>query len=354
MRIAQVAPLYESVPPTRYGGTERVVSYLTEELVRRGHEVTLFASGDSVTGARLVAAVPRALRLSGDAKDPYALHLAALLDVYDHADDFDVIHLHTDYVGLPLTRGVPTPTVLTLHGRLDISDVHPVYRAFPHVAFCSISTAQRAPVPDVSWAATVHHGLPRDLYRFGPGGGYLLFVGRISPEKKPDAAIRIARAAGLPLVIAAKVDPADRAYWETVVQPLVAQPGVRFVGEVGESGKEELLRGARALLFPVDWPEPFGLVLIEALACGTPVIARCRGSVPEIVDEGETGFVCETDDEMVEAAGRLGRIDRHACRRTFERRFSVEHMVDAYEAVYERACGAGEEPAELPRFASGD
>jgi glycosyltransferase involved in cell wall biosynthesis len=230
--------------------------------------------------------------------------------------------------------------VLTLHGRLDIPDVHPVYRAFPNVAYCSISDAQRDPLPDLPWAATVHHGLPPDLYRFDPtGGSYLLFVGRVSPEKQPDAAIRIARAAGVRLVMAAKVDPADRRYWEDTIQPMLG-PGVDFIGEVDDRGKEELLRGASALLFPVDWPEPFGLVLIEALACGTPVVARRRGSVPEIIDDGETGFVCETEAELIAAVRRVGTIDRHACRRAFDTRFAVDRMVEAYVAVYEEVGGA--------------
>lgn len=335
MRIAEVAPLYESVPPRGYGGTERVVSYLTEELVARGHEVTLFASGDSVTRARLVPVCPEGLRLSGRRVDAVALHLAMLLQVYGRAREFDVVHCHTDYLGLPLVRQAALPTVVTLHGRLDLEEAHPVYRAFPEAAFVSVSDAQRAPLAGVGWAATVHHGLPRDLFRFHPGPGrYLLFLGRISPEKCPDAAIRIAVAAGMPLRIAAKVDPADQVYFAQVVRPLLGHPLVEFVGEVNERGKEELLAHAAALLFPVDWPEPFGLVMIEALACGTPVIARRRGSVPDIVANGVTGFVCETEDEMVAAVAKLPRLRRAACRDAFERRFTAARMADDYLAVF--------------------
>jgi glycosyltransferase involved in cell wall biosynthesis len=337
MRIAQVAPLFERVPPHAYGGTERVVSYVTEELVARGHSVTLFASGDSITRARLVAGCPESLRLNAPLRDPVAVHIAMLLDVYARAAEFDVIHCHTDYLGLPLTRGAAAPTVLTLHGRLDMPDVHPLYRAFPDVSFVSISDAQRAPLTGVRWAATVHHGLPRTLYRFhDTPGKYLAFLGRISPEKCPDAAIRIAVRAGIPLRIAAKVDRPDRDYFDTVVRPLLDHPLVEFLGEVSDRDKEALLGGALAMLFPVDWPEPFGMVVIEALACGTPVVARRRGSVPELVDEGRTGFVCETEDEMVAALGRIGSIDRATCRAEFERRFSAEAMVDGYLGVFER------------------
>ena len=341
MRIAQVAPLFERVPPHAYGGTERVVSYLTEELVARDHAVTLFASGDSITHARLVAGCPESLRLNAPLRDPIAVHIAMLLDVYARAAEFDVIHCHTDYLGLTLTRGAATPTVLTLHGRLDMPDVHPLYRAFPDVSFVSISDAQRAPVGAFRWAATVHHGLPRTLYRFHPSAGrYLAFIGRISPEKCPDAAIRVAIRAGLPLRIAAKVDRPDRDYFETVVRPLLDHPLVEFLGEVSDRDKETLLGDALAMLFPVDWPEPFGMVVIEALACGTPVIARRRGSVPELVADGRTGFVCETEDEMVAAVARVDSIERTTCRAEFERRFSAEAMADGYLRVFERARSA--------------
>ncbi len=335
MRIAQVAPLFEAVPPRQYGGTERVVSYLTEALVERGHDVTLFASGDSVTAARLVPSCPRSLRLGAPGVDAVALHLNMLLDVYRRADEFDVVHCHTDYLGLPLARYAETPTVLTLHGRLDLPEAHAVYRCAPSVAFVSVSDAQRAPLTGVRWVRTIHHGLPPQLYRFQPTPGrYLAFVGRISPEKRPDAAIRIARAAGIPLKIAAKVDAADREYFDAVVRPLLAGPLVEFIGEVDDRGKQELLGGALALLFPVDWPEPFGLVLIEALACGTPVIARRRGSTPEVIRDGVTGFLCETEAEMVGAVARVDRLDRAACRAEFERRFTVDRMADAYLDAY--------------------
>jgi glycosyltransferase involved in cell wall biosynthesis len=344
MRIAQVSPLYESVPPRGYGGTERVVSYLTEELVARGHDVTLFASGDSVTRAHLAPGCPRGLRLSGGRVDAVALHLAMLLRVYERARDFDVIHCHTDYLGLPLTRQTARRTIVTLHGRLDLPEAHPVYRAFPEAAFVSVSNAQRAPLSGVTWAATVHHGLPRDLFRFHAGPGrFLLFLGRISPEKRPDAAIRTAVAAGVPLCIAAKVDPADRAYFDQVVRPLLDHPLVEFVGEIDDRTKEELLADALALLFPVDWPEPFGLVLIEALACGTPVIARRRGSVPEIIADGRTGFLCETEEEMVAAVARLHTLRRAACRETFERRFTAARMADDYLRVF-AACRSATAP----------
>jgi len=339
MRIAQVAPLFERVPPHAYGGTERVVSYLTDELVAQGHTVTLFASGDSSTKARLVPAWPRSLRLGDPSLDPVALHLDMLLRVYARAADFDVIHCHTDYLGLPLTRTSRVPTVLTLHGRLDMSETHPIYRAFPDVSFVSISHAQRAPLAGVRWAATLPHGLPRDLYGFRESSGrYLVFLGRISPEKCPDAAIRVALRAGVPLRIAAKVDTPDRRYFEEVVRPLLDHPLVEFLGEVDDRDKEELLGNALALLFPVDWPEPFGMVLIEALACGTPVIARRRGSVPEILADGRTGVVCETEDEMVAAVARVAEISRAACRAEFEQRFSAETMASGYVDVYERAC----------------
>jgi len=357
VRIAQVSPLFESVPPRRYGGTERVVSYLTEELVRRGHAVTLFASGDSVTDARLVAGAPQSLRLTDGASDGIALHLAMLLDVYQRAAEFDVIHCHTDYLGLPLARTTAVPTVLSLHGRLDLTAAHPLYRAFPEVALVSVSDEQRAPLAGVRWDGTVYHGLPEDLYTAYPGPGrHLLFLGRISPEKGADAAIRVAVRAGLPLRIAAKVDGADSEYFEQVVRPLLAHPLVEFLGEVSDRDKEVLLGEALALLFPIDWPEPFGVVLIEALACGTPVIARRRGSVPEIITDGRTGFVCETEDEMVAAVARLETLSRAACRAEFDARFTVGRMADAYLRVYQqerllarRRAAASATPLTTPR-----
>jgi glycosyltransferase involved in cell wall biosynthesis len=335
MRIAQVAPLAESVPPEGYGGTERVVSYLTEELVRLGHDVTLFATADSKTSADLEPMSPRAAR---DAElDPHLFETRMLAEAYRRADEFDIIHCHTDYLGLPLAERVGTRTVVTLHGRLDFPGLSTVLRDFPDVAYVSISDSQRAPVPDIQWVATIYHGLPRRLYSFeSESGDYLLFLGRISPEKAPDRAIRIATRAGMRLRIAAKVDAADQEYFEASVKPLLANPRVEFLGEVGGEEKLRLLANARALLFPIDWPEPFGLVMIESLACGTPVIARRRGSVPEILLDGETGFVCETDDELCDAVSRVHELDRRRCRADFERRFTDTRMAEDYVAVYDR------------------
>ena len=341
MRIAQVAPLYEAVPPKLYGGTERVVSLLTEELVRRGHEVTLFASGDSVTSARLAAVTERALRLDAASRDLLGADTIRQLDlVFGNARDFDIIHCHVDYLAYPFAGLVSTPTLHTVHGRLDLPYLTPIYRQFKHVPLVSISDAQRAPLADIGvmWAGTVHHGLPPERLTFSPTpGNYLAFLGRLSPEKQPDVAIEVARQAGLPLRIAAKVDAADREYFERVVAPLLDDPLIEFVGEIGDADKSAFLGGARALLFPIDWPEPFGLVMLEALACGTPVIARPCGSVPEVVRPGVNGFVGDTVSELVDAVRRLETLDRAECRRDFERRFSVAHMVDGYEALYREA-----------------
>jgi glycosyltransferase involved in cell wall biosynthesis len=342
MRIAQVAPLYEAVPPKLYGGTERVVSLLTEELVRKGHEVTLFASGDSVTSGRLAAVTERALRLDASSRDLLAADTIRQLDlVFGNARDFDVIHCHVDYLAYPFSGLVATPTLHTVHGRLDLPYLTPIYRQFKHVPLVSISDAQRAPLADIGvhWAGTVHHGLMPDRFVFSPeGGDYLAFLGRLSPEKQPDVAIEIAKRAGLPLRIAAKVDAADQEYFDRVLAPLLDHPLIDFVGEIGDAEKSAFLGGARALLFPIDWPEPFGLVMLEALACGTPVIARPCGSVPEVVRAGVTGFLADSLDELVTAVQRVGMIDRAQCRRDFERRFSVAHMVEGYEALYRRAC----------------
>jgi glycosyltransferase involved in cell wall biosynthesis len=342
MRIAQVAPLYEAVPPTLYGGTERVVSLLTEELVRRGHEVTLFASGDSVTSARLVAVTPRALRLDVTNRELLAAELIRQLDlVFRQAAEFDLIHCHVDYLAFPFAGLVATPTLHTVHGRLDLPYLQPLFRQFTRVPLVSISDAQRAPLAGVgvTWAGTVHHGLAPECFPFAPEPGeYLAFLGRLSPEKQPDVAIEVARRAGLPLRIAAKIDPADREYFERVVAPLLDDPLIEFIGEIGDTDKAAFLGGARALLFPIDWPEPFGLVMIEAMACGTPVIARPCGSVPEVVQPGVSGFIADTVPELVDAVKRIDTIDRARCRRDFEERFSVAHMVDGYEALYRRAC----------------
>ena len=339
MRIAMMAPLYESVPPSCYGGTERVVWWLAEELLRRGHHVTLFATGDSRCSAELVPVVERALRTAskGTLIDPIALHLAAARMARARADEFDLIHSHIDFIGFPAFDRSPVPVVTTMHGRLDIEGLTEIHRSY-RSPVVSISDSQRAPLPAANWVGTVYHGLPMDLYSFGEGrGDYVLFLGRISPEKAPDVAIRVARRAGIRLVIAAKVDAADRTYFETVVEPLLRDgDGVEYIGEVGDQRKIELLRDARALLFPVCWPEPFGLVMIEAMACGAPVVARRFGSVPEVVRGGRTGFICDDEDELVAALGRLDEIDRRDCRRWVEDRFSVTRMAADYEALYRR------------------
>jgi glycosyltransferase involved in cell wall biosynthesis len=336
MKIAQVAPLTESVPPKFYGGTERVVSHLVEELVRRRHEVTLFASGDSRTSARLVPVTDGALRLSG-CQDAIAPHVLMLEHVMRRASDFDIIHFHVAPLHFPLARRSVTPHVTTLHGRLDLSELAPLFREYQDIPCVSISDAQRAPLPQANWVATVKHGLPSHLLSFEPGpGSYLAFLGRISPEKRVDRAIAIARAARQPLRIAAKVDPADSRYFEREIRPLLDDPLVDFIGEIDDHRKREFLSQARALLFPIDWPEPFGLVMIEALACGTPVVAFRGGSVDEVLDDGLTGFIVETVEEAVAAVGRVDAIDRRTCRAVFEQRFSVGRMAEQYLEVYQR------------------
>jgi glycosyltransferase involved in cell wall biosynthesis len=337
LRIAQVAPLHERVPPKLYGGTERVVGALTDELVRRGHQVTLFASGDSQTSGDLTSPVDRALRLDPDAGDPVAAHVLELAQVFERADEFDLIHCHVDYLAFPFGRLVRTPTVHTLHGRLDLPHFVPLFRHLRDVAVVSISDAQRAPLRslDVNWVGTVHHGVALESYPYDEeGGDYLAFLGRISPEKRPDLAIAVAKRLAIPLRIAAKVDPKDRAYFDTEIRPMLDDPLIQFVGEIDETAKAKFLGGAMALLFPIDWPEPFGLVVIEAMACGTPVVARPCGSVPELIDAGRTGFVVDTFDELVDAVKRVRTLDRAACRRHVEARFSIRRMVDDYESVY--------------------
>jgi glycosyltransferase involved in cell wall biosynthesis len=342
LRIAQLAPLYERVPPRLYGGTERMVSYITEELVRRGHEVTLFASGDSRTSARLVPCCDQALRLSGKPQLGASFQLAMLAQAYDNdRERFDLVHSHIDYWSFPFSGITGTPTVTTMHGRMDVEDLHPVYQHFPQAAIVSISDSQRLPLPNLNWVATVYHGLPRDLLRFNPRPGqYLAFIGRISPEKRPDLAIEVARRSGIPLKIAAKVDVVDREYFETVIKPLIRPPHVEYIGEVNDVEKSEFLGGARALLFPIDWPEPFGLAMVEALACGTPVIARPYGSVPEVMKPGVSGIVADGIDEMVAAVHKVESLPREQCRAYFEERFTVEKMVDKYEQVYARLIGS--------------
>src|SRR5262245_16471765 len=337
MKIAQVSPLYESVPPEQYGGTERVVSYLTEELVRLGHEVTLFASGDSITSAELVACCPRSLRADKGCLDPLARHYLMLEEVFNRAPQFDLVHFHIDYLHFPLSRRSKISQLTTLHGRLDIPDLAHIYRQFHDMPLVSISDAQRRPIPSAGWLGTVHHGLPEDLFRLHEApGDYLAFLGRISPEKRVDRAIEIAKRAGMPLKIAAKVDKADGDYFEAVIKPLLDHPLVEFIGEVGGKEKEEFLGNAYALLFPIDWPEPFGLVMIEAMACGSPVIAWRHGSVPEVMEDGVAGFVVEGMGEAMLAVERLANFDRRRCRRAFERRFTAGRMAEDYINIYER------------------
>jgi glycosyltransferase involved in cell wall biosynthesis len=339
MRIAQVAPLYESIPPKLYGGTERVVSYLTEELVRMGHEVTLFASGDSETRARLVPICHKALRLSGCAV-PLSHHVLMIERLWQTADAFDIIHAHVDYLIFPMARRMPTPVLTTLHGRLDLPDLAPLFEEFRRMPVISISNAQRTPLPGANWIRTVYHGLPGGLH--GPGAGkgeYLAFVGRICHEKRVDAAIRMAIRAGMPLKIAAKVDDVDVKYFRSEIEPLLSHPLVEYVGEIDEERKRSFLGDAYAMLFPIEWPEPFGLAMIEAMACGTPVIARRYGSVPEIVEHGVTGFIFETEEEAVESIEKAGSLDRKRIRDAFETRFLASRMageyLEAYTAVLE-------------------
>jgi len=339
MKIAQIAPLAERVPPKLYGGTERIVSYLTDELVRQGHDVTLFASGDSRTLAHLVPCSHVALRFNPDMRDPIPYHVMMLEQVRQRADEFDVLHFHIDMLHFPLVREFAGRTVTTLHGRLDLPDLVPFYRTFPEFPLVSISNDQRAPMPPVNWAGTVYHGLPADLLPFSAEatGGYLAFLGRISPEKRPDRAIEIAAKAGMTLKIAAKVDKADQAYWDETIAPLVARyDHVEFVGEINEQQKARFLGDATALLFPIDWPEPFGLVMIEAMACGTPVIAFRCGSVPEVIDHGVSGFIVDSIEEAVESVGKAKALDRAVVRATFDARFTAGRMAADYMAIYER------------------
>ncbi|HEX3353050.1 MAG TPA: glycosyltransferase family 4 protein [Terriglobales bacterium] len=337
MRIAQVAPLYESVPPKLYGGTERVVSYLTEELVQRGHEVTLFASGDSLTEARLVPLCKQSLRLAPGCVDPLPHHLLLVERVLQEKENFDLIHFHIDYLHYPRSRTEDVPTLTTLHGRLDLPDLVPLYQQFRAMPVASISESQRQPLPWLNWQGTVYHGLPlASLSYHQAPGKYLAFLGRTSPEKGLDEAIKIARAAGVELKIAAKIDRVDQAYFDSVIRPLLKGPGVEFVGEIGSTEKNEFLGNALALLAPVQWPEPFGLVMIEAMACGTPVIAYPRGSVPELVEEGVSGFMVSTAQEAAAAVKAIPAIARKRCREYFERRFSAGRMCEDYLTLYHR------------------
>jgi glycosyltransferase involved in cell wall biosynthesis len=345
LRIAQVSPLYESVPPQLYGGTERVVSYLTEELVRQGHEVTLFASGDSVSSARLIPGCPKSLRLDKGCIDQIAHHFVMLDKVRDHAirDEFDVVHFHIDYFHFPISRAYRIPHVTTLHGRLDLPDLPPLYRRYSDMPVISISQAQRKPLPFANWIGNVYHGLPENALQLGDGKGrYLAFLGRICPEKRVDRAIEIAVKTGIPLKIAAKVDRADREYFESEIKHLLNQPGVEYLGEIGENQKQEFLGNASALLFPIDWPEPFGLAMIEAMACGTPTLAFRCGSIPEVLTAGITGQIVETIEEALSVVENLLVMDRRTVRQTFEKRFTASRMAQNYVSLYESIATANE------------
>ena len=340
MRIAQIAPLHEAVPPKLYGGTERVVSFLTEELVAQGHDVTLFASGDSITDAKLEAIWPRALRLDPAIRDPIAPHMLLMEAVRRRADDFDVLHFHVDYWPFSLFGRQRTPFVTTLHGRLDLGELQPIFDTFTNVPVVSISNNQRLPLPQARFVETVYHGLPANLLTPQPvKQEYLAFLGRIAPEKGPDRAIRIARAAGIPLKIAAKVDRVDQMYFDTVIKPMLAEGGVEMIGEINDAQKPDFLSGAVGLLMPIDWPEPFGLVMIEAMACGTPVVAFNHGSVPEVMDHGVSGFIVENEYEAIAAVKQLHTLPRATVRAQFEARFTAKRMAEDYLKVYRSLAG---------------
>ena len=342
MRLAQIAPLYEAVPPRLYGGTERIVAYLTDALVAMGHDVTLFASAEARTRARLVPVRDQAMRLDAcPLKSDLAAHLSMLDEVRKRRDSFDILHFHTDLLHFPLFEDMAERTVTTVHGRLDMKDLPEVYGRWPQYPLVSISDSQRAPLPHASWAATVLHGVPAELYEtsLSPGRGYLAFLGRISPEKRPDRAIALAQKSQIPLRIAAKVDAADADYFQRCIRPLLDDPLIEFVGEIGDEQKSDFLGNATALLFPIDWPEPFGMVMIEAMACGTPVVAWDCGSVREVVEDGVTGFVVRSEAEALEAIGRARTINRLRVRRTFEKRFSATAMAKRYLDVYARLLG---------------
>ncbi|KMO37657.1 glycosyltransferase family 4 protein [Methylobacterium aquaticum] len=356
MRIAQVAPLAEAVPPKFYGGTERVVSWLTEELVRQGHDVTLFASGDSETSAKLVACCPEGLRLAG-IRDHVASHLAMLYHLRRRADEFDVIHFHIDLLQYPLFEDLNHKCVTTLHGRLDVPDFMPVYRTFTGMPLVSISDHQRGPMPEnANWLQTIHHGLPAENCRFSAkpkDGGYLAFLGRISPEKRPDRAIEIAKAAGVKLKIAAKVDKADQDYWDEVIEPMTHHPLVEYIGEINEDQKHDFLGNALALAFPIDWPEPFGLVMIEAMSAGTPVIAWRNGSVPEVIKDGVSGVVVESMEEAIAAVKTCKAMSREGVRRYFETRFTASVMARSYVAAYESLLAGDADAIKIPGLTLG-
>jgi glycosyltransferase involved in cell wall biosynthesis len=350
MKIAQIAPLYEAVPPRLYGGTERIVAYLTDALVEMGHDATLFSSADAETRARLVPVRDQAIRLDrSPLKSDLAAHLSMLDEVRLRRDTFDVLHFHTDMLHFPFFEDMACRTVTTIHGRLDLKDLSEAYRRWPQYRLVSISDNQRLPLPAASWMATVQHGVPADLYDASPAPapGYLAFLGRISPEKRPDRAIALARKAGIPLKIAAKVDAADRDYFAQSIEPLLNDPLIEFVGEIGDGQKSAFLGNAMALLFPIDWPEPFGLVMIEAMACGTPVIAWDCGSVREVIDDGVTGFVVRSEDEALGAIERVRTINRLRIRRVFDKRFSAAAMAKRYVEVYARLLGTPKSEEEF-------
>jgi glycosyltransferase involved in cell wall biosynthesis len=337
LRIAQIAPLVERVPPKKYGGTERVVYQLTEGLVKRGHDVTLFASGDSITSARLIAPINEALRLGEKVHSPLIVTMMMLSRVYEKMlNEFDIIHSHLEYITLPYAYKTLVPTVLTMHGRLDLGESSAMLRMYSDMAYVSISDSQRRPVEDINWAKTIYHGYPASCFEFNETpGDYFLYLGRFSEEKKPDEAIMLARECNVPLKIAAKIDPTDQEYFEKKIKPLLDHPLIEYVGEVDDREKVELLKNAKALLNTIDWPEPFGLVMIEALACGTPVIVRGCGSAPEVITHGKTGLICESRLDFIEAIHNVESISRRVCREEFERRFSQDTMVDNYEELYD-------------------
>src|SRR5260221_1902843 len=337
MKIAQVAPLYESVPPKFYGGTERVVSYLTEELIRQGNDVTLFASGDSVTSARLISNTEKALRLNAKCSDHLSHHIVQLQEIAERANEFDIIHFHNDYTHFPISVHFNVPYVTTLHGRMDMPELQHVYNKFPQQPVISISNKQREPMPQANWVGTVYHGLPLNLLNIGTGeGNYFVFLGRISPEKRVDRAIEIAKATGIQLKIAAKIDSEDQTYFDNHIKQLLDDPLVEFIGEINEDQKEKFLGNALAMLFPIDWPEPFGIVMIESMACGTPVIAFNSGSVPEVIDDGKSGFIVNSVDEAIRAVEKLHLLPKRNARNCFEERFTVERMARNYIEIYQK------------------
>jgi glycosyltransferase involved in cell wall biosynthesis len=352
MHIAQVSPLYESVPPRQYGGTERIASYLTEELVRRGHDVTLFASGDSVTDANLVPMVPQALHMTERVEEDLAPHILMLEEVFSRLDEFDIVHFHIGYLHFPLSRLYRETHVTTLHGRLDLPLLADTFHEYAEMPVVSISDAQRVPLPDVNWQETIYHGLPADLYSLQPEPeGYLAFLGRLSPEKRVDRAVEIAQRLDMNLKIAAKVNWFEHQYFEEEVEPLLADPRIEFLGEITEGEKNDFLGGASALIFPVDWPEPFGLVQIEAMACGTPVVAFSHGAVPEVIDDGVTGFAVDTVDEAVEAVRKAADLSRPAIRARFDERFSAGRMAADYLSLYHRLIN-GEKLGQMAQLSS--